>query len=92
MCTLKEGQQMVDQRRRVRNCLSRRPENKGYRRMIYRTLFFDVLSLPGLCSFGNGLAEQRHELTIAEAQSSSQQRRIWLILLVKSYLSLVNLE
>ena len=72
MCRLKKGKQMIDQGRRVRICLSGRPENKIYRRMIYRTFFLDVLSLPGLCSFGNGLAEQGHELAIAEAQSSSQ--------------------
>ena len=76
MCRLKKGQQMIDERRLVGVCLSRRPENKEYRRMIYRTFFFDVLSLAGLCSFGNGLAKQGHELAIAEAQSSSQQRTI----------------
>lgn len=72
MYRLKKGQQMIDQGRLVRIRLSGRPGNKEYGRMIYRTFFLDVLSLPGLCSFGNGLAEQGHELAIAKAQSSSQ--------------------
>ena len=67
MCKLKKGQQVRDQGRRIRVCLSGRPENKKYRRIIYRTFFFDVLSLPGLCSFGNRLAEEGHELAITEA-------------------------
>ena len=83
MCRLKKGQQMIDEGRLVGVCISGRPENKEYRRMVYRTFFFDVLSLPGLCSFGNGLAEQGHELAIAEAQWSSQQRRIQLIFWVE---------
>ena len=34
------------------------------------TFFFDVLSLTGFRSFGDGFAEQRHELAIAGAHVS----------------------
>ena len=39
---------------------------------IYRTFLFDILSLPWLYSLGDSLAEQGHELAIAEVQSSNQ--------------------
>ena len=67
---------MVDEGRLVGVRRSGRPENEEYRRILYHTFFFDVLSLPGLCSFGNGLAKQGHELAIAETPSSSQRRTI----------------
>lgn len=32
------------------------------------TFFFDVLSLAGLCSFGDGFGEEGHELAIADGE------------------------
>ncbi len=55
------------------------------------TFLFDILSLARFCSFGNGFAEEAHELAIARVQMLIAGRGC-ITLYLRAYLSLVNLE